>query len=316
MTRTRIVVLGDPHIEYPVADGWEDIIADINSLAPDKVFIVGDLTGYGPSIGTNEATRHAVEILNQLHFPWFSTIGNHDMEAKTFATDEEAIQSFLSCVGRETPWFRTEVGPITVLGLSTTFFRRNTVCQHEVVFEDEQLAWFEEQLRDLAGKPVFVIAHNPPIGSGVITLPELHAQGGNMVVNQNRCPGRIMNIVWRNPNILAWFSGHNHLGHQYCNAISVTLGVHFVHCGVAGAKTRDGRRHSRVVDIYPEYMDILTYDHIAKDFDRGCAYREPNSLQALLDWRNATKSRLYVPRDPVTLRQGPPVASGLCRPSG
>ena len=29
MSRIRIVVIGDPHIEYPVADGWEDIIADI-----------------------------------------------------------------------------------------------------------------------------------------------------------------------------------------------------------------------------------------------------------------------------------------------
>ncbi len=309
MDKTRIVVMGDPHIEYPVADGWDEIIADINVLKPDKVFVVGDLTGYGPFIGTHEATVHAVKVLNQLKAPWYSIIGNHDMEAKVFATDEEAVQSFCKAVGRETPWFRTEVGPIAVLGLSTTFFRPNTVIKHEVVFEDEQLAWFEEQLHELEGKPIFVIAHNPPVGSGVITIPELHAQGGNMVVNQNRCPGRIMNIVWRHPNILAWFSGHNHLGHFYRNSIAVTLGVHFVHCGAAGSvsRHRDGCRHTRIVDMYPEHMDILTFDHATKQMEDRCAYQEPHSLQALLDWRTEQKGKVYIPRDPETLRQGLPV---------
>ncbi len=56
MNKTRIVVMGDPHIKYPVEEGWDDIISDVNSLAPASVFIVGDLTGYGPAIGTKAAT--------------------------------------------------------------------------------------------------------------------------------------------------------------------------------------------------------------------------------------------------------------------
>ncbi len=56
MNRTRIVVMGDPHIKYPVDEGWDDIIADVNALEPGAVFIVGDLTKYGPAIGTKAAT--------------------------------------------------------------------------------------------------------------------------------------------------------------------------------------------------------------------------------------------------------------------
>ena len=310
MQRTRIVVMGDPHIGYPADADWEVVVSDINGLTPDKVLVVGDLSGYGPSIGTYEATWHAAQILNGLNAPWHSIIGNHDLEAKAFASDEAAVASFLKAVGRTTPWFREEVGAITVLGLSTTSWRRNAECQHEVVFEEDQLVWFEEQLEELQGKPVFVIGHTPPIGSGLITMPELHGKGGNMVVNQNGYPGRIMNIIWRYPNILAWFSGHNHLGHHYRNAIAVTLGVHFVQCGVAGtvSKHRDGCRHTRVVDIHADSIDILTYDHKVKRMDTTCAYHEPNSLQALLDWREAHKGQLYIPRDPESLRQGPPLA--------
>ncbi len=305
--KTRIAVLGDPHIGYPADDRWDEVIADINDIAPELVLVVGDLTGYGPWTGTSAATRHAKQTLDKLAVPWLSVIGNHDLEADEFASDEAAVGSFLSIVGRETPWFRLDLGPLSVLGLSGTSFRRNNEMTHEVVFETEQLEWFEAQLDELADHPVFVLAHVPPIGSGLLTMAELHAHNGNAVVNQNHYPGRIMKIIWNHPNILAWFSGHNHLGQHYRNAVSVALGVHFVHVGAA-TQTRDGRRHSRVVDVSPDRLDLLTFDHAARDFDDPLRYTDRHGLGELLAWRQHVRGKVYVERDPSTLRQGPTIS--------
>lgn len=304
--RLRIAVLGDPHIGYPADDRWDDVVADINSLAPTAVFVVGDLTGYGPSTGTSAAMRHAGSKLDGLVVPWYSVIGNTDLQAAEFTTDEEAVGSFLTVARRDSPWFRVDLGPLSVVGLSGTSFRRNSETHHEIVFEAEQLDWFAAQLDELANRPVFVIAHAPPIGSGLLTMPELHAHLGNAVVNQNHSPGRVTKIIWNHPNVLAWFSGHNHLGHCYRNAISVALGVHFIHAGAA-TETRDGLRHSRVVDIYPDRFEVLTFDHAVRRLDGSLTYSEPTSLAGLLAWRTEMKGRLYLARDPETMRQGPPL---------
>ncbi len=300
----RLVILGDPHIGASDVGLWEQTIEDINDLQSAMVLITGDLTGYGPACGTSAATRRAARILDGFHAPWVSVIGNHDLQAAEFLSDDAAVASFLQAVKRDTPWFRRDIGPVTVLGLSNTMHRRNPVMQQEVVFEDDQMNWFETQLTALGDRPVIVVAHVPPISSGLLTMLELHSQGGNAVANQNHEPGRILRQVWQHPNVIAWFSAHNHLGQHYRDAISVRLGVHFIHTGVAGPVTRDGYRHSRVLDIKNDQLEIRTFDHTIRRFDETLTYNEPHRLTDLVAWRRRMLGRRQ-PHDPVCMRQGP-----------
>jgi sugar phosphate isomerase/epimerase len=301
----RLFILGDPHIAPGELELWQEAVRQINGIAPDAVLVLGDLTG-GKWTGTREGMTQAVGVLAQLKAPWFTIIGNHDLQAKEYATDAEAVSGFLSFTNRESPWFSEDLGPLTVIGLSTTKFRDNPVTPHEIVLSDEQLFWFSEELKRKADRPVLVLCHAPPIGSGLLTLSELHCASGNAYVNQNHVPGKVQRMILDHPNILFWFSGHNHMGQHYREAITCRTGVHFVHTGVVSKrKSRDGYRHSRVLDISPGQWRISTYDHALGGIDPTLDCVVPGGAETWLAYRRIMTGRRRVALDPVTMQQGP-----------
>jgi predicted phosphodiesterase/sugar phosphate isomerase/epimerase len=301
----RLFILGDPHIEPSELGLWQETLAQINRLSPDAVLVLGDLTG-GKWTGTQEGMTEAVRVLSELKAPWFTIIGNHDLQAAEYATDADAVAGFLSFTNRESPWFSRNIGPLTVIGLSTTRFRDNPVTPHEIVLSDEQLSWFSEELKRNAGRPVLVLCHAPPIGSGLLTLSELHCASGNAYVNQNHVPGRIQRLILDHPNILFWFSGHNHMGQHYRDALTCRVGVHFIHTGVVSKrKSRDGCRHSRVLDISSTQWRISTYDHALGGIDTALDCVVPGGAETWLAYRKMMKGRRRVALDPSTMRQGP-----------
>ena len=73
-------------------------------------------------------------------------------------------------------YWAAELGSVLCLGLSTVRFRGNKDSVHEVYVDDEQLAWFEQQLESSAGRPVFVFTHAPPLGCGLKVVEVCPAQ--------------------------------------------------------------------------------------------------------------------------------------------
>jgi len=262
----RFVVLGDLHWDGRCGAAVREAVADLRALAPDFVLSVGDLTG-GSGVGGGKALREAKALLDGLGVPVHAVAGNHDYEGAEFSTDRENLDDFLSVFGRETPWYARDFGAWKGVFLCNERFRDHTVQRHEVYLSPAQLAWFEETLAR-ASAPVFVVCHASPLGSGLRILPELHLRGGNAYVNQNYEPGRIAHILLSHPGVRLWFSGHTHLGHQYPDAISRALGAHFVHCGTLHpGQNRDGKRHSRVVDLGGEGCTVATFDHDLRGLD-------------------------------------------------
>jgi len=303
MKQFRYVILGDPHIGSDRDEIWSEVIDDINACRPDAVLVLGDLTG-GVSTGTREGLGRAIEVLNQLESPWYSIIGNHDLQAEVFATDGDAVSAMLEGLGRNTPWFRQDLGPFSVLGLSNTRWRVNPVNKNEIVIDETQCEWWRSELKAIGDRPVLLLCHAPPIGSGLITMAELHARVGNAFVNQNHNPGGIQQIIWSHPNILFCFSGHNHLGQHYRDALTRKLGVFYAHTGTAGvAQARDGHRHSRVLDVNDCGFILRTFDHGLRRFDPALEHREARSLDELVALRQSFSGKKFVPSDPQTMHQ-------------
>lgn len=310
----RLFVAGDPHICDRDSDLWNQALVDINAMEPQATLVLGDLTG-GSDMGSSASLAKAVTCLNQLQSPWRSIIGNHDLQWQGHATDTEAVADFLRLNQRQTPWFRWDFPHLSILGLSNTVHRDGVVAQ-EIVLVDQQLAWLDEQLATMEDRPVILAIHAPPVGSGVVQLAELHAHTGNALVNQNHRPSSVMKRIWQSPNVLMCFSGHNHLGQHYRDALSVRIGVHFIHTGVIGRHTRDGFRHSRILDIFSDHFELLTFDHSLGRIDHALTYRSQHPLNDWLTYRRNYHLSRTVPANPATMRQGPedgPVSLGAIR---
>ncbi len=304
----RIVILGDPHITPQEEALWrEEIIPDLNALKPDRVLVLGDLSG-GPGCGTQKGTLAAVAVLSEFSAPWASIIGNHDLQAEEFETDEAAVAMMLSALGRDRPGWVIEDEGLAFVGLENTFWRRNTINKNEIVFDEAQQAWLSAELTRLGDKPVVILGHTPPIGSGVMVMSELHARVGNAYANQNRNAGGIQQIIWNHPNILFWFSGHNHLGQHYRDALARRLGVLYAHTGTASrVSSRDGYRHSRVLEIDAHGgVRVRTFDHTLRTIDPALDFADPRPLSAWVGERHRLLGKRFVPCDPRTMEQPAP----------
>jgi len=102
---------------------------------------------------------------------------------------------------------------------------------------DRQLQWFETTCRSAAsaGRRVLVFAHHP-----------VHPEGDHNVWNSPR----LLELVDRNKNVVAWLNGHNHAG-----AFAVRDGVPFL--TLKGmVETRDSNAYA-VARLHADRLEIL-----------------------------------------------------------
>lgn len=68
-------------------------------------------------------------------------------------------------MGKDTPQFKREIAPkVVMIGLGSTKFRDAEFTSHEVVIDDEQLAWFEKTIKEYPsseGWSVICYSHAP-----------------------------------------------------------------------------------------------------------------------------------------------------------
>jgi len=135
---------------------------------------------------------------------------------------------------------------------------------HEVHVDDEQIAFLESTLKGADGGPVVLFTHAPIMGSGLKVVQAVHVKNRCAWLNHSSDPGRFLRLVQSHPNIKLWFSGHFHLSQSYPDSISLVGGTAFVLTGVIGGNSsRDGHRHSRLLNGTARGYELFTVDHDA-----------------------------------------------------
>ncbi|MGH7143459.1 MAG: metallophosphoesterase family protein [Planctomycetota bacterium] len=278
LRQTRVFVLGDPHIHPEQTIDTVEALEDIARLRADVVIVMGDLSAYGSGVGSEAWTAHAVQLLDELPCPWYSTIGNHDLEGTEFPKDDHSLAMLLRCLKRPTPWMALDLGikgssrRVGFVLPANEMFRGNPYQMHEVFFGQVQLDWLARQLDAFAVQPTVMVTHAPMIAAPIRVLPEVHLRATNAFCNQNHDPQQLVRIWSRHPQIGLWLSAHTHLGQEHLDSTGQLGPTLFAHVGVHRRQiAREGTRHSRVIDFLPDEnndvrVELLTFDHARRDF--------------------------------------------------
>jgi hypothetical protein len=259
-TRQRLAIVGDLHYETNQQEMLNKAREQLRALEPDAVVSLGDQGGY-THCGTRLSFEEGYDFFSGFGVPFHPLIGNHDMEGVEFKKDKEAVATWCEVFERERPYGLIDWGTAVGITLSQTSFRNNIGSHHDVHIDEQQLAWFAQTLAENSDRPIFVFSHAPILGSGIRVLQDLHLKGPNAYLNHYTYPERFIQLVQANPQIKLWFSGHNHLGHEYDDTISQVGHCTFVHGGVIGNHTRDGRHHTRFLTFDKDGFDLHTVDH-------------------------------------------------------
>lgn len=160
----RFVVVGDTQAHTGSGvneDVVPQLVEDMNALAPDMAFFVGDLTnGAGNLADQRAAWQDWLDLTAGLDCPRYPMVGNHDLYPG--AGSKEA---FYDLFGDMLPG---ETSPADALGLNW-YLDVGEVRLVSVLSDDDggsnvepDMAWLEPVLRDGAeGEHVFVFTHHP-----------------------------------------------------------------------------------------------------------------------------------------------------------
>jgi hypothetical protein len=189
-------ILGDLHIDprkmedyYKGREHFLPICEDAKSRGVATALVsLGDL-GESKSVrpeetqelfaGTTECHELAAEFLSSFGVPYEVIGGNHDLEGiDEFTTDEANLAAFCRIHKKPQMQFLRQIADKTLLvGLGSTVFRKARYTSHEVIIDDEQMAWFEDVVSShpsTDGWKIFVFSHAPPMGAGLRVLQKNH----------------------------------------------------------------------------------------------------------------------------------------------
>lgn len=296
-SRQRIAILGDIHYEPSMAAIYRRAMYQILQQQPSQLFALGDVGGYSYA-GSKQSFEDAFHYLSDFGIPFHPLIGNHDLEALEFASDQSAIDAWCCSFAKPRPYYSVKLPGALGIVLSATQFREAPNCCHEVRLDPAQIQWFKETLAAHPSTPTFVFSHVPIAGSRLRVIQNIHLRAPNAYLNHSDNPLQFMDLLADNPQVKLWFSAHNHLGHNYSDAITTVDTCTFVHTGTMGPVSRDETFHSRFLDFDSNGFTISTFDHLSSSLREDFSYSYAENSYRLLSEFDQPAEKEYLGAPP------------------
>lgn len=276
----RTVIVGD--LQYKGYEDISHIVNDIVELKADNVILLGD---YGDCNNINKAEEFdcvakQIEKFNAKNI--VALLGNHDvqheiMNLSDIGTAEKNLALKFN-VKSTNSFLEFDKFSIFCLGCECPP-ERNLYSDYECYLSSHTIDILKKKLAENRNKPIIIVTHAPPACSGLINKPDVHLRASNAYLNQDHNYTVFGEIVKENPQIIAWFSGHYHIGHNHQGSVSKYNNTYFFVTGAPTSAARDGQHHSHVIDYIDDDFYIATYDH---DIHKLLDYKKIDSLEVSL----------------------------------
>ena len=166
----------------------ESVLAELSTQTrqPDLLLVTGDLV----ETGANWAYEKLKNTLDDVKFPYYLTIGNHD-DREAFSkifSDENFTDGFLQ--------YTIENWPLRIIVLDTLEPGR-----HGGAFCKTRAKWLKAELDKAPQRPTLIALHHPPIETGI---------GWMTASDDDEWVIRLHDVISKYDNIVHIISGHIH----------------------------------------------------------------------------------------------------------
>lgn len=283
----RIAVVGD--LQYEKGEDLTEIVEDIAGLNADIIILLGDY-GYWDGFGTYEVFS---EISNSFKKSGCKhivpIIGNHDVQneaGERLVKAGTVANNYKKAFGFYPENQFLEFDNFRVFCLHTEVQKKGDFYfEYECYISDETLDTVKKELDKYPDKPTIMITHAPPAGCGLLTVPLVHIRAANAYLNQDHGYQKWTDLARDYRQIVMWFSGHYHMGHCYDDSSVVTDGIAYFTTGSPTSGSRDGQKHTRIIDESNGKITVSTFDHTAK-----CILEKPDYVFSACDKRKTTEN--------------------------
>lgn len=253
----RLVFLSDIHLDGTEfsRQGFQKCLNAIASLEPKPDFLIngGDVIQDGLKLDKHtciEQWEIFKEMMDELPYPIFHTIGNHDLSA--WEPNVLARSLSLKYFEQNNNYFHFNQGGWTFIILDSTREKLDGTW-YEAGLDPEQFQWLKNTLA-MIKKPVCIISHIPILSAAAFL------DGDNVVKGEWQVPGgwmhldskELVNLFAEHPQVKLCLSGHLHLHDKV-----VYNNVSYMCCGAVSGNWWKGNYQQTppgygVVDINPD----------------------------------------------------------------